>query len=174
MAHFETRVRTRASVDDAFAYLSDFANAAHWDPFVARVERDGRGAIRRGARFVITMVGLPGTRPACFHYTLTRFERNKVLEFTSETASLRSHDRITFEPASDGEGCVVHYDADLRPRGVWVLADLPLHLGFQLSGNLSAAGLRRALDALAEGARATETPASDHSTGHATGLSAST
>jgi hypothetical protein len=153
VAHFETVVRTRAALPDAFAYLSDFSNAERWDPFVASAERVGRGASRTGSHFVVTMASLPGWRPARFHYTLTRHERNKVLEFTAEGSAFRSHDRITFEPAEDGDGCVVRYDADLRPRGLWVLADLPLHLGFQLSGSVSAAGLRRALDALADEAR---------------------
>ncbi len=157
MAHFVTVFRTRASLPDAFAYLSDFSNAESWDPFVATAERVGRGASRTGSRFVVTMASPPGWRPVRLHYTLTRYERNKVLEFTSEGGAFRSHDRIDFEPAADGEGCVVRYDADLRPRGLWVLADLPLHVGFQLSGNVSAAGLRNALDALAAEAQPAST-----------------
>jgi hypothetical protein len=148
MAHFVTHFRTDAALEDAFDYLADFSNAATWDPFVASAERVGRGASRTGARFVVTMASPPGMLPVHLHYTLTRFERNKTLEFTAETDAFRSHDRIRFESTPGRDGCVVHYDADLRPRGLWILADLPLHLGFQLSGAVSAAGLRKALAAL--------------------------
>ena len=147
MAFFETTIQTDTDVSTAFAYLSDFANAAEWDPFVAEAERVGRGAIRRGARFQVTMRSLPGQTPLRLDYTLTQFERDKRIAFTAESDAFRSHDVITFEPSDDG-GCTVHYDADLRPRGAWFLFDLPLHLAFQLSGRGSAAGLQRGLDGL--------------------------
>lgn len=151
MAHFETIVRTDADRSDAFRFLRDFRNAAEWDPFVARVERVDRGALRRGSRFVVEMASAPGLPPLRFDYTLTRIERDKRLEFTAEGDRFRSHDVITIDEDEE-TGCVVRYDADLRPRGLWYAFDLPVHLTFQLSGRGSAAGLRRALDRLPAGA----------------------
>lgn len=144
MAHFKTTLETGARAVDAFAYLADFANARHWDPSVTDARRVGRKPIGEGSRFEIELGSR--LRPIRLSYTLTRYEPYRLIMLQADTALFRSLDTIEIEETSSG--CRVHYDADLRPHGAFVLFDLPMHLAFQLSGRRSALGLARGLEGL--------------------------
>ncbi len=138
MAHFFTSIDCQATPEVAFDYLSDFANAAEWDPTVTRVEGEAPGV---GARFRV-FLGSAGLESSLDYRTL-RFEPGRHLTFQAETPILRSLDTIDLEPTRSG--CRVHYDADLRFFGAAKLIDLPAHWAFQISGRRSVAGLERAL-----------------------------
>ena len=141
MAHFRTSIDSPASAEAAFDYLADFSNAERWDPTVSRADRTTSKPIGEGARFEVCL-GSPAGEVQ-LDYRITRFEPNRCIVFEAETKILRSLDTIEIE--SRGEGCRVHYDADLRPRGLAYVFDLPIHLAFQVSGARSVKGLERAL-----------------------------
>jgi hypothetical protein len=147
LAHFKTCIETSASAEDAFDYLADFSNAAHWDPSVTRAEMTSPAPVGLGSRFEI-FLGLPGGREARLDYRITRYEPGRCLVFEADTRWLRSLDTIEIERRA--HGCRVHYDADLRPRGAAYLLDLPIHLAFQVSGARSVEGLEHALGELGE------------------------
>ena len=51
MAVLRERIETALPIDEAFAFVADFANAAAWDPGVASAERIDDGALGVGARY---------------------------------------------------------------------------------------------------------------------------
>lgn len=142
MAHFRTSFKTRSCAEAAFNYLADFSNAQQWDPTVSRASTLTSGSIGLDTRFEV-LLNLP-TGDVRFEYRITRFEPNRCIVLEAKTKFLRSLDTIEIEP--DAQGCRVSYDADLRPSGAAYLFDLPIHLGFQLSGARSVRGLKMAID----------------------------
>lgn len=160
MAYFETTIETTADAVAAFRYLADFSNAASWDPGVSEAHRLDEGAIGAGARFRVDLA--LGPRSVPLHYTLDRFEPDHLLVFRSDDGWFRSLDTITIEPTATGSR--IHYDADLRFEGLGFLLDPLVHVAFQVSGQRSADGLRRALDRLASGRDASRTAAESNET----------
>jgi hypothetical protein len=145
LAHFTTKIETRASAETAFSYLADFANCEAWDPSVSQARKLTPDPIGEGSRFEVCLpfVG----RELCLEYTIRRCEPDRILVLEAESDWLRSLDTIEIERRPIG--CRIHYDADLRPHGLAYLLDLPLHVAFQVTGARSARGLARALDRLA-------------------------
>ena len=144
MAYFETTIASRAETSTAFWYLADFSNAASWDPSVSSASRLDEGPLEAGAEFRVDL-GLGG-RTVPIHYTLERADPDRLLVFRADEPWFRSLDTIELTPRSRGTD--IRYDADLRLGGLSFLLDPLIHIGFQFTGERSADGLRRALDAL--------------------------
>ena len=51
MTRLNERIHTPLPIEDAFAYLADFANSEEWDPGVATAERIGSGEVGVGTRY---------------------------------------------------------------------------------------------------------------------------
>lgn len=144
MAHFVGNLNCKATAEAVFDCMSDFSNAADWDPTVTRVATDGSGGIGLGARFEVFL----GTalQEVGLRYEITQFEPNRYILFEAHSDFIRSRDTIKIETTKTG--CNLDYDADLRLLGPAALLDLPVHLAFQLSGRRSLGGLEKALDDL--------------------------
>ena len=148
MAHFTTTIETDAPVAAVFRYVADFSNTQSWDPTVSRASRLTTGPLREGSRFEVFLPILG--RELRFEYRISDLQLDRRVVLECEHDLVRSLDTIEFEPRrANEEGCLVHYDADLRPRGAAYLLDLPIHLAFQISGARSARGLARELARLA-------------------------
>jgi carbon monoxide dehydrogenase subunit G len=141
MSRYVTKVRTGRPVDEVFEYMADLRHFADWDPGVrqvVQVEGDGGGP---GAVFDVTLSGRFDTT---LRYRTVEHDPRGSLLVEARTAMLVSTDRISVEP--DGDATVVTYDADLRLRGLAVVASPALALAFRHIGDRAAAGLRRVLD----------------------------
>jgi carbon monoxide dehydrogenase subunit G len=137
MARYVTKVRTALTPQDAFAYMADLRHFAEWDPGVKRVVQvDGEGAGPTSS-FDVTVSG------TTLRYVTREFQPPANLLVVAESSTLVSTDRVTVEGV-DG-GSVVTYDADLRLKGLFRLADPFLRLAFGRIGGRAAAGLRIAL-----------------------------
>jgi carbon monoxide dehydrogenase subunit G len=137
MARYVTKVRTALAPAEAFAYMADLRNFAAWDPGVkkvAQVDGDGAGP---AASFDVTVSG------TTLRYVTNEYHSPRNLLVVAESATLVSTDRVTIEPVEGGS--VVTYDADLRLKGVFRLAEPVLKLAFGRIGDRAAAGLRTAL-----------------------------
>jgi len=53
MTRLHETIETQLPIDEAFAFVADFANAQHWDPGVATSVRVGQGAVGVGARYAL-------------------------------------------------------------------------------------------------------------------------
>ena len=143
MPHYRTAVRTPWSRHQAFDYLADLRNFADWDPGVKRSVQVTGDGVSRGAAYDVT-VGSVG-RDLVLRYEIVVLDPPGRIEVRAETGTLVSVDIMTFE-ATDGDGCVVTYDADLSLKGLLGLANPVLGLVFGRIGDRAAVGLRTALE----------------------------
>ena len=70
MARYLVRIGSTKSLSEAFAYMSDLANFAEWDPGVTRVEQSEGTGPGPNAVYDVTVKGLP----APLRYRTTRFD----------------------------------------------------------------------------------------------------
>jgi carbon monoxide dehydrogenase subunit G len=152
MTRLTERIETTLPIDDAFAYVADFANSMHWDPGVATSERIDEGPVGLGARYRLG-VRMRG-RVAPMEYRITTFEAPRRVVLTGEGSGVSAVDEIRFEPA--GTGTRIDYTADIRLAGLMRLAQPLLGGAFAKIARDALDGMQRALDARAA-ARAADT-----------------
>jgi hypothetical protein len=141
MPHYTAVIPTTWSVDEAFAYMSDFSNARYWDPSVQSARRLEDGDLVLGTQFELTVRF--GGRDQVLKYRVTDIERPTRVVFTSESATLLSQDTLTFQPRL--EGCTMTYHAELRLKGVSALATPILAAMFRPIGNRARDSLQKIL-----------------------------
>jgi hypothetical protein len=137
-----TRIESRLSPAEAFAYMADFTNARFWDPSVSLAELRGDRPIGLGA--VFHLVSRFAGRDVPLLYTIVTFEPPQRVVLESRKAGFTSRDTITIEPA--GAGSVLHYDALLELNGARRLFDPVLQRIFNGVGRRATAGMRAALN----------------------------
>lgn len=149
MAHYRTTISSTAPVAAAFERLADFASVAAWDPGVVEADLVSGEPGRQGARYAV--VAQFGIRRIPLDYDIVECiepaggQPGRVV-LVADGGTFTSHDTITVAPGPDG--AEVTYDAVLTLRGVARVADIPLHLAFQIIGRRAEAGLRRELSRL--------------------------
>ena len=142
MAVLNERVDTGLGIEDTFAFIADFSNAAKWDPGVATSVQVGEGPVRVGARYRLG-VRLAG-RVAPMDYTITRLETPRRVVLSGAGSGVEAVDDIRFEPA--GTGTTIHYTADIRLRGLLRLFEPFAGGAFKRVAADAKAGMQRALD----------------------------
>jgi carbon monoxide dehydrogenase subunit G len=139
------QIETDLPLEEAFAFIADFANASLWDPGVATSEALDPGPLRVGSRFRLG-VRVRG-RVAPMEYRITRLEPHRVV-LTGEGAGVSAVDDIRFAPARpDGTGTRIDYTADIRLRGLARLLTPLLGGTFARIARDASSGMQRALDA---------------------------
>jgi carbon monoxide dehydrogenase subunit G len=148
MAILRERIATALPLDQSFAFVADFANAALWDPGVATSERTTPGPVGVGARYRLG-VRMRG-RVSPMVYEITAFEPGRRVVLAGTGAGVAAVDDIRFEATPTGTR--IDYVADIRLRG-------PMRLLAPLAGGAFARiardardGMQRALDARAAAA----------------------
>jgi carbon monoxide dehydrogenase subunit G len=141
VARYVTKVDSKLSPHEAFAYLADFSHAREWDPSVSRAERVG-DTIAVGSEFEL-VVRFAG-RDVPLRYRLAEHEPPRRLVLEAQGRGFVSRDTITVEPA--GQGSRVHYDALLVFDGARRLLDPVMQFVFTRVGDNAAVGMRRALN----------------------------
>ena len=114
MTSFESAIETRLPIDEAFAYIADFANSMHWDPGVATTERVDAGPVGVGSRYRLGV--RMGGRVAPMEYRIAVFEPPRRVVLAGEGSGVTAVDEIRFVPA--GDGTRVDYTADIRLGGL--------------------------------------------------------
>jgi hypothetical protein len=119
MARFRTTISSPLAADVAFAKLAAFERAPEWDPNTTAGTRVG-SELAVGTGFDITTVF--GGRSLELRYTMTAYEPHSryVVEADMPNGT-HLRDEIVFVPRESG--CDVTYDALIRTRGIWKLAD---------------------------------------------------
>jgi carbon monoxide dehydrogenase subunit G len=118
MAILRERIETSLPLDDAFAFVADFANSAHWDPGVVSAERIDSGPLRVGARYRLGV--RMGGRIAPMDYEVTELEPLRRVVLAGTGSGVQAEDEIVFEATPTGTR--IDYTADIRLRGLMRLA----------------------------------------------------
>ena len=145
MATLRERIDTALPLDEAFAFVADFANAARWDPGVASSERTNLGPVGLGARYRLG-VRMRG-RVSPMDYEITAYEPGRRVVLTGTGQGVAAVDDIRFEATATGTR--IDYLADIRLQGAMRL--LAPFAGGALARIARDArdGMQRALDARA-------------------------
>lgn len=141
MARYRATIDTDRSIEEVFAYLSDFSTTQEWDPGVLEAERLNGRAVGHGSEFRLVARFLG--RNAELTYRIIEYEPPHAVTLLGENASVLSRDRITFETAPAGTS--VTYDAELTLKGLARIADPLLGLVFKRVGDRALDGMRRKL-----------------------------
>jgi carbon monoxide dehydrogenase subunit G len=136
------RIETTLPIEDAFAFVADFANASRWDPGVATSERIDAGPVGLGARYRLG-VRMRG-RVAPMGYRITTYEPPTRVVLTGAGSGVSAVDDIRFEPTATGT--TIDYTADIRLGG-WMRLIEPFAGGaFEQIAKDAVGGMQRALD----------------------------
>lgn len=153
MATFETILRVPLSVEETFAFVSDFRNAAHWDPRTYSVEKSTTGPIGVGTRFMLTggmlreelvqRLHIPKSMAGlALPYDVTRFDPPNEFVLEGETRVFKYCDHLEF--AADAEGTRLRYYAQLELKGPLSVGDWLLQRTFSRIGDDATRGLPEA------------------------------
>lgn len=141
MAGYKAALDTELPPAEVFAYLSDFSNAAEWDPGTVEATRVGDEPLGEGTEFRLVAEFLGRRTP--LSYRVAEYDPPSVVTLRGENATVVSVNRMTFVPS--GAGTHVAYDAKLTLKGARKLADPLLALAFRRVGDAALAGMRDAL-----------------------------
>jgi dehydrogenase/reductase SDR family member 12 len=149
MPRLHETIDTALPIDEAFAFVADFANAGRWDPGVATSERIDPGPVAVGARYQLGIRMRGGVSPMA--YRITVFEPPRRVVLAGSGSGIDAVDEIRFAPAAAGIGTHIDYTADIRLVG-WMRLVQPFVGGtFDRIARDALAGMRQALDELAAG-----------------------
>ena len=151
MTKLHERIETTLPIEEAFAFIADFANSSRWDPGVANSERIDAGPVGLGARYRLG-VRMRG-RVAPMEYRITTFEPPTRVVLTGEGSNVSAVDEIVFERTATGTA--IDYTADIRLGG-WMRLVQPFAGGaFEKIARDALGGMQKALDerAAAQAAR---------------------
>ena len=140
MARFREVIEVTRSLDEAFAYVADFATAADWDPGIAASRRvSGDGGV--GTRYAVEAEFRGKTLP--FAYEVTELQPGRRIVLHGEGDRATSDDVITFEPV--GDGTRITYEAELKLKGVLRVAEPFLGGTIETMGRKALSGLEAKL-----------------------------
>jgi carbon monoxide dehydrogenase subunit G len=123
--------------DEAFAYLADFSRAVEWDPGIEEARRLTPEPTAVGSRFEVIAV-FRGNRQR-FEYVVTEFEDGRRIALRGEGDKALSDDVITVSESNGGTR--IGYEADIRLKGVFRVAEPFLRSTFRRMGDDALDGL---------------------------------
>ena len=144
VATYETVLQIPRSVDEVFAFVSDYRNAAAWDPRTYAVEKTTEGPIGIGTRFVLTggllredlvkRIHLPRRLAGmALPYDMTTFDPPNEFTLEGESWAVRYRDHLEF--SAQGAGTRLRYAAELELKGPMALGEPLMRRTFQRIGD---------------------------------------
>lgn len=142
MPRLHETIDTRLPLEDAFAFVADFANAQHWDPGVATSERIDPGPVGLGARYGLGVRMRGSVAP--MEYRITTWEPTSRVVLTGAGSNVSAVDEIRFEAIPGGTR--IAYTADIHLTG-WMRLVEPFVGGqFEKIAKDALGGMQKALD----------------------------
>lgn len=143
MTRIEERIEVARPIEEAFDYLADFSTTAEWDPGIVEARRGEDGPIGVGSTF--HLVSEFNGRQLPLTYVMTEYDRPRRFVVVGDGSTFHGVDDIRFTDAGDGR-TVILYIADLKLKGLAMLATPFMGGKFAELGRKAVAGLRVALD----------------------------
>jgi uncharacterized membrane protein len=116
-------IEIERSPDAVFAYLSDLARHAEWQPAIESVKVETDGPTRLGSRATDTRKVPGGKRNVT--YEITEFEPPRRTSFRGIDGPVRPLGKVDIEPMGDGSRSRVTLELDFEGHGIGKLL-LPL------------------------------------------------
>jgi hypothetical protein len=144
VASYETILTIPCTVDETFAFVSDFRNAAKWDPRTYVVEKTTEGSIGVGTRFMLTGGLMREDLARRLHvplslagmslpYDVVKFDSPREFVLKGESRILRYSDHLEF--SSTDSGTLLRYRAALELKGPLAIAEPLLRSLFSRIGD---------------------------------------
>jgi carbon monoxide dehydrogenase subunit G len=146
MARLRESLVTSLPVEQAFAFVADFANSARWDPGVAWSQRLDAGPLAVGARYRLG-VRMAG-RVAPMEYRISELEPDRRVVLVGKGSGVEAVDEIRFTPTP--MGTQIDYSADIRLTGLLRLVEPFAGRAFASIASNAREGMQRTLDEMAE------------------------
>ena len=154
MADYETVITVPRPIDETFAFISSFHNAARWDPRTYESTMATDGPVRVGTRFILRGGALKASTVRRLRiplalasmrlpYDITELDAPNHFVLEGENAIYRYDDRISF--ATDGDHTQVTYAATLHLKGPLRIFDRVLQRNFTRIGDDATAGIADAV-----------------------------
>ena len=140
--HYRKDIEVARGAAEVFAYIADFSRASEWDPGIAEARRLSEGSTAIGSRFEV--IALFRGKRQRFEYIVTEYDEGRRIALRGDGAKALSDDTITVEDR-DGRTCVT-YEADLRLKGLYRVAEPFLGSTLERMGDEALAGLKSKLD----------------------------
>ena len=155
VATYETILTVPHPIDVTFAFVSDFRNAARWDPRTYSAEKATDGPIGVGTRFMLTgglmredfaqrmhlptrLIGMP------LPYDIVEFDPPNEFVLKGETGLVGYCDRLRFSATE--EGTSLRYSAQLEMKGPMRIGEPLLRRVFTRIGDEATRGLPAAVE----------------------------
>lgn len=145
MAVLRERIETQLGIDEAFAFVADFANSARWDPGVATSVRLNEGPVGVGARYQLG-IRMSG-RVTPMEYEITQLDAPNRVVLEGRGSGVHAVDDISF--SATPAGTRIEYVADIRLQGVLRLLAPFAGGAFRRIAENARSGMQRTLDDLA-------------------------
>ena len=150
VATYETILTIPRPIDETFAFVSDFRNAAKWDPRTYAAEKTTDGPIGVGTRFMLTGGMMPGSVVKRLHlpvsvagmslpYGVVAFDAPNAFTLKGESGMLRWCDHLEF--TADGDSTRLSYFAELEMKRFSSAGEALLTRLFQRIGDGATADL---------------------------------
>jgi dehydrogenase/reductase SDR family protein 12 len=144
MATYETVLTIPQKVEATFAFVSDFRNAARWDPRTYAVEKATDGPIGVGTRFMLTggmlredwveRLRIPKSMAGmALPYDIVEFDSPNEFVLEGESRLVRYRDHLEF--SADGSNTRLRYFAELELKGLLAVGEPLLKMMFKRIGD---------------------------------------
>lgn len=138
-------IESSASREQAFAYVSDWARQAEWDPNTTEsMQIEGSRPVV-GARYALKVK--MGGRSVPMEYRITEMEVPSRVVLLGEGSGVWTQDAISFTESTAGSR--VDYEAEIKLSGLLGILQPLLGRAFDGIAKGAVAGMKRELDALA-------------------------
>lgn len=131
----------------AFEYVADFEHIAEWDPGVTAVRKTTDGPPSVGTEYDLDLKY--GGSPISMTYRITEWDPPRRVVLEGDGDRTFAVDRISFAPSAQGTS--VEYQADIRMKGIYRIAEPFLGRLFRRIGDGAVEGLDRRLRELSTG-----------------------
>ncbi|MBA3459602.1 MAG: SRPBCC family protein [Deltaproteobacteria bacterium] len=154
MAKYLTTLLVKRPIEETFAFVSNFHNAATWDPRTYSAEKYTPGPVGLGTIFILRGGMLPkGTLPSFtdrfvaqpLPYEIKVFTPPRRFVLVGQTPQFDYRDDLDF--TAEGDHTRLQYAATLSFRGIFRLGEPVLRLLFQRIGDDATRHLARAVEA---------------------------
>jgi hypothetical protein len=146
MTMLKESITSRVARDQAFAYISDWARQAEWDPNTVSAAQIGEGGPAVGSRYALEVKYGTSTKP--MEYRITELEAPSRLVLIGEGSGVWSEDILEFSEVEGGTR--VDYQAEIKLSGLLGLIQPLLKRQFDAIGDGVVVGMQRELDKLAD------------------------